>query len=212
MRFRCARPLLLSCVLLAALAIKGLAQETPPTAVDTLRHPSWNYGVQAYGGTTTKSTPQIPGAPGRYPSSWGAEFHLGRVLTNEHAQGWRRGTLEWDLSAIPVVQYYVNGRTYYMGGFEAASPRWNFTQVSKRAVPFVGFDGGMLFGPDKFPPGNTSQTNFTLGFDVGNHLFTKPNQSFDTTIRLFHLSNAGLGYYNPGVPLSIQLMLGYTWF
>jgi hypothetical protein len=212
MRFRCARPLLLSCIFLTAVALSGIAQETAPTAIQTLRHPSWNYGFQAYGGATTKSTPQIPGGPGRYPSSWGAEFHLGRVLTGEHGEYWRRGTLEWDFAAIPVVQYYVNGRSYYMGGVEAASPRWNFTRVSKRAVPFVGFDGGILFGPQKFPPGNTSQNNFTLGFDLGNHLLTKRKQTFDATIRFFHLSNAGLGYYNPGVPLSIQLVLGYTWY
>lgn len=214
MRFRCAPPTrtLLGFFFLTAFTIAGYAQETPPTALDTLRNPSWNYGVQVYGGTTTKSTPPIPDGPGVYPSSWGAEFHLGRVLTGEHGEGWRRGTLEWDFSVLPVVQYFVDGRSYYMGGVEALSPRWNFTRVSKRAVPFFGFDGGMLFGPDKFPPGNTAQANFTLALALGTHFFTRRRQSFDTTIRLYHFSNAETGQYNPGVPLSIQLMLGYTWF
>jgi hypothetical protein len=203
---------LLATACLCAFALAGYAQETPHTGPDALRHPSWNYGVQVYGGTTTKSTPPIPGAPGRYPSSWGSEFHLGRILTGEHGENWRRGTLEWDFTIIPVVQYFVNGRSYYMGGLEAVSPRWNFTRVSKRAVPFLGFDGGMLLGPDKFPPGNTSRFNFTAALPVGTHWFTGRRQSLDTTIRLFHLSNAETGQYNPGVPLSIQLMLGYTWF
>jgi hypothetical protein len=70
----------------------------------------------------------------------------------------------------------------------------------------------MLVGPNKFPPGNTAQANFTVALALGTHFFTRRKQSFDTTIRLFHLSNADTGQYNPGVPLSIQLMLGYTWF
>jgi hypothetical protein len=111
-----------------------------------------------------------------------------------------------------VVQYFVDGRRYYMGGLEAFSPRWNFTRIDRHLVPFLGMDGGTLFGPNKFPPGNTSQANFTVALALGTHFFTRPRQSFDTTIRLYHFSNAETGQYNPGVPLSIQLMLGYTWY
>jgi len=204
--------MLLSLILFGALAGAGYAQETADTALNALRDPSWIYGVQAYGGTATMATPPIPGAPGRYPSSWGAEFRLGRVLTGEHAEGWRRGTLEWDFTIIPIVQYFVNGRSYYMGGIEAVAPRWNFTRVSERFVPYIGFDGGMLIGPNKFPPGDTSRFNFTAALDLGTHAFTRHRQSFDTTIRLHHVSNAETGKYNPGVPLSIQFMLGYTWY
>src|SRR5215469_16273057 len=198
MRSLCARRLLL-CFVCLICAFTGYAQETSHTALDLLRDPSWNYGFQFYGGTATKSTPPIPDGPGRYPSSWGAEFHLGRVLTGERAEGWRRGTFEWDYTLIPVVQYFVNGRSYYMGGLEAVNPRWNFTRLSKRAVPFFGFDGGMLFGPNKFPPGNTAQANFTAALEAGSHFFTKRRQSFDTSIRLYHFSNAETGQYNPGV-------------
>jgi len=188
------------------------AQDEQRTALDFLRDPSWSYGFQVYGGTATMATPHIPHAPGRYPSSFGAQLHFGRILTGEHGESWRRGTLEWDFNVVPVTLYFVNGRRYYMGGLEAVAPRWNFTRVSKRMVPFLGFDGGMLFGPDKFPPGDTARANFTAALDGGAHIFTKRRQSFDTTIRLYHLSNAETGRYNPGVPLSIQLMLGYTWF
>src|SRR5215471_13431044 len=81
---------------LSAIATAASAQNTQGTALNALRDPSWNFGFQAYGGTATMATPPIPGAPGRYPSSWGAEFRAGRVLTGEHGEGWRRGTLEWD--------------------------------------------------------------------------------------------------------------------
>ena len=203
-------PLALVCS--CAFAVAGHTQGSAPTALDALRDPSWSYGFQVYGGTATKSTPPIPDAPGRYPSSFGAELHIGHVMTGEHAEGWRRGTFEWGFSVIPVTLYFANGRTYYMGGLEALDPRWNFTRLSKRMVPFFGFDGGMLFGPNKFPPGDTSQVNFTAALDLGAHLFTHRRQSFDTTVRLHHISNAEIGHYNPGVPLSIQLMVGYTWF
>jgi hypothetical protein len=203
---------LMLCLVLALLPIALCAQRTPETALNALRDPSWSYGFQVYGGTATMATPHIPHAPGRYPSSFGAELHFGRVLTGEHGEGWRRGTLEWDFNVIPVVLYFVNGRQYYMGGIEAIAPRWNFTRISKRMVPYFGFDGGMLLGPDKFPPGDTARANFTAAIELGAHLFTQRRQSFDTSIRLFHLSNAETGRYNPGVPLSIQLMLGYTWY
>lgn len=212
MRLLSAARKILASAYLCSFAIACYAQETAHIGLATLRDPSWNYGFQAYGGTATMATPRIPGAPGRYPSSWGAEFRIGRVLTGEHGESWRRGTLEWDFTVIPVAQYFVNGHSYYMGGIEAVAPRWNFTQVSQRLVPYFGFDGGMLIGPDKFPPGNTSRFNFTAALDLGTHVFTRSKQSFDTTIRLHHLSNAETGKYNPGVPLSIQLMVGYTWF
>ena len=199
-------------VCFCALAMPACAQESPPAAIDLLRDPSWNYGFQVYGGTATMATPRIPHVQPRYPSSFGAELHIGRVLTGEHGEGWLRGSLEWDFNILPVTLYFVNGRTYYMGGVEAIAPRWNFTRASKRMVPFFGFDGGMLFGPNKFPPGDTAQVNFTAALDLGAHIFTRKRQSFDATVRLHHLSNAESGHYNPGVPLSIQLMLGYTWF
>ena len=155
------------CLVLSLLPIALYAQETPETALNALRDPSWSYGFQVYGGTATMATPHIPHAPGRYPSSFGAEFHLGRVLTGEHGEGWRRGTLEWDFNLVPVVVYFVNGRQYYMGGIEAIAPRWNFTRISRRMVPYLGFDGGMLLGPQKFPPGDTARANFTAALELG---------------------------------------------
>ena len=198
--------------LVSPLVAAAGAQQTTPAALDLLRDPSWSYGFQVYGGTAIMATPRIPHAPSRYPSSFGAELHIARVLTGEHGEGWKCGSLEWDFNVVPVTLYFVNGRTYYMGGVEPVAPRWNFTRLTKRMVPFFGFDGGMLFGPTKFPPGDTSQFNFTAALEMGTHVFTKRRQSFDTTIRLYHLSNAETGHYNPGVPLSIQLMVGYTWY
>jgi hypothetical protein len=194
------------------LASPASGQESQPGATEVLRNPGWAYGFQAFGGTATMSTPSIPQGPPKYPSSFGAEFHLARILTHEHGENWKRGTLECDFNVIPVDIYLVNGKRYPMGGFEAIAPRWNFTRLSKHLVPYFGAAGGMLFGSQNFPPGDTSGANFTLAVDLGAHLFTRRGQSFEVTTRLHHLSNAGIGKYNPGVPLSLQLMLGYTWY
>jgi hypothetical protein len=197
--------------LIAVTALAG-AQEPPLIASDALRHPGWNYGIQFFGGTATMSIPPIPHEPSRYASSAGAAFHLARVLTQERGESWRRGTLECDFNVIPVDFYLINGRHYYAGGLEAIAPRWNFTARRDRFVPFVGAAGGILFTPQKFPPGNTSQVNLTVALDLGAHVFTRGKRSLDVTTRLHHLSNAGWGKYNPGVPLSLQVLVGFTWY
>lgn len=199
-------------VALCLIAVSAHAQEPQPAAIDSLRSDSWNYGFQLYGGKAAMATPRTPHVQSSYPGSLGAEFHIGHVLFGEHGEGWRRGTFEWDFSIIPVSLFFANGHTYYMGGGAAASPRWNFTRMSRRVVPFFGFECGLLFGPDKFPPGDTARTNFTAAMELGGHWLNHRRRSFDSTVRLYHLSNAGIGHYNPGVPLSIQLMFGYTWY
>jgi hypothetical protein len=188
------------------------AQEKAPIASDALRQPGWSYGLEVFGGRSTTGIPPIPGFPSRHAGDYGAEFHLARVLTHELGEGWTRGTLECDFNIIPVDMYVVQGRQYYLGGFEAIAPRWNFTQHRGKLVPFAGLAGGMLFSPQSFPPGDTSNANFTVAVDLGAHVFTRRRHSFDVTTRLHHLSNAGFGRYNPGVPLALQVMLGYTWY
>jgi Lipid A 3-O-deacylase (PagL) len=86
------------------------------------------------------------------------------------------------------------------------------TNVCGVLVPYAGVTGGMIFSPHNFPPGNTLQTNFTAAIDVGAHLFHRPRRSVDVGVGILHVSNAYLGRLNPGVPLSLQLTLGYSWY
>jgi len=194
------------------LSLAASAQEQSPPTSDALRHPGWSYGVQAFGGRGTTGIPPIPGFPSRHAGNYGAELHLARVLTEQRGEGWMRGTLEFDVNLIPVDMYVVRGRQYYVGGFEAIAPRWNFTKHRGRVVPFAGAAGGLLFSAQKFPPGDTANANFTVAIDLGAHVFTKRRQSLDVTTRLHHLSNAGMGRFNPGVPLALQVLIGYTWY
>jgi Lipid A 3-O-deacylase (PagL) len=188
------------------------AQTSGDLPSDLLRHPGWNCGVQVSGGTTLVqvSSPSFITA-NRNISSFAASFHVGRVLTHEHGRGWIRGTFEWDFNVIPVEIFWVLGY-HYAGGFEAFGPRWNFTHNRHRVVPFAGLTGGMLFSSHNFPPGPTYQTNFTIGVDAGAHLFVRRRRSIDVIGRLYHLSNAFLGPSNPGIPVGLQLTLGYVWY
>ncbi len=197
--------------LIAALAACASAQTGDATLSDALCHPGWNYGAAVSGGFTAVqvSSPNFLTA-NRNITNFALSFHAGRVLTHEHGHGWTRGTFEWDFSVIPVEIFWVLGE-HYAGGFEAFGPRWNFTHNHRRAVPFTGLAGGMLFSPRNFPPGDTYQANFTIGLDVGAHLFVRRNQSVDVSGRIYHLSNAYLGRLNPGIPVGLQLTLGYVW-
>ena len=188
------------------------AQNLDDTPSNVLRHPGWNYGVQISGGATVVqvSAPVFLTA-NRSISNVTALLHLDRVLTREHGRGWTRGTLAWDFSVIPVENFWILG-SHYTGGFEALGPRWNFTDNRHRTVPFVGLSAGMLFSPNNFPPGDTARLNFTTAFEAGTHIFLRPRQSLDVGVRVQHVSNAYLGRLNPGVPLSLQLTLGYSWY
>ena len=188
------------------------AQTVDDAASGPLRHPGWNYGGQVSGGWTIVqvSSPSFLTA-NRNISNFALAFRAGRVLTHEHGSGWSRGTFEWDFTLIPVQIFWVLGY-HYAGGFEAFGPRWNFTHNRQRVVPFTGLAGGMLFSPNNFPPGDTYQANFTAGFDAGAHLFVRRKQSVDVIGRVYHLSNAFLGRLNPGIPVGLQLTLGYAWY
>jgi len=188
------------------------AQDLDNAPSNVLRHPGWSYGGQISGGSTVVqvSAPAFVTAD-RSISNVAVVLHVGRVLTRNHGRGWICGTFEWDVSVIPVAIFWVLG-SHYAGGFEFLGPRWNFTHNRRRVVPYAGLTGGMLFNPNNFPPGNTSQLNFSAAFDVGVHVFHRTRRSFDVAARIQHVSNAYSGRSNPGVPLSLQLTLGYSWY
>jgi len=185
------------CVVLCTLAA---AQELESSSADTFRSPGWNYGVQVAGGASVVQVASTTYATSGHTSNVALSLRAGRVLTHEHGNGWLRGTLEVDLSVIPMELFFVLG-THYAGGFEAPTLRWNFTHDhGHHIIPFAGASFGMLFSPENFPPGNTEQFNFTAAVDLGTHVLVRQGQSLDTAVRISHLSHAYLGAQNPGVP------------
>jgi hypothetical protein len=193
-----ATSLLLFCFL-ASLTL--LAQVPTDSPVDALRHPGWNVGVFAGGGTTVDS------APSGQNLVLGMRF--GRVLTGEHGSGILRGSYEMAVDVIPLDEYWINGGQY-AGGIDPIVFKWNFTHGCKIA-PYVAAIGGVLFSNHNLPPGDTSQINFTSGPEIGAQMFRKGTNSWDIAIKAYHLSNASIGNHNPGLNVNLQVMLGYTW-
>ena len=184
-------------------------QESSPPNV--LRQPRWYLGATASGGFSVLevTSPVFPTA-NRTVSSLALGFHIGDIITRENQRGISRGTFEWDFDVIPVQLFWVLG-THYTGGFDTG-PRWNFTHNRRRLVPFVGLAGGLTFSPRNFPPGQTMQTNFTAAADTGTRFFIRPRRSIDVAARVYHLSNAYLAPQNPGIPVAVQLVVGYSWY
>jgi lipid A 3-O-deacylase len=169
---------------------------------------------------------------------YNAGFEGGKMLTAVHGSTFLRGRVEAAVEVIPfwlayspkqedVVYDPINEYTS-IGGFPSYSVhgisvtpllfRWNFMKRdSSRIVPWVQLGSGLLWTARPFPQGEgpgyyTSRINFTPQVGVGQNIFTKKNQSLNMAVKAVHISSAGLGEYNPGVIVSLQFSLGYSWW
>jgi lipid A 3-O-deacylase len=191
-------PLALFCCLVYSPLFAQLPTDSP---VDVLRHPGWGKTIFIGGGTTVDSTPS--------GQNFVLGFRLSRVLTKEHGPGILRGTYEMGVDIIPLDEYWINGGQY-SGGVDPIVFKWNFTSGCKVA-PYAAIVGGALFSNHNLPPGDTSQINFTSGAEIGAQIFRKGTNSWDVSVKAYHLSNASIGNHNPGLNANLQFMLGYTW-
>lgn len=94
--------------------------------------------------------------------------------------------------------------------------RWDFS-TSRRFVPWAQLGGGLLWTNHKFPQfpvrtADTSVINFTPQFGVGTNFFVCPRQSLFFAVNAVHISNASLGDMNPGVNVSTQFSIGFSWW
>lgn len=133
---------------------------------------------------------------------------------------------------LPIVGTTCNpSRPYTVGGTfhgVSATPiilRWNFAPHSK-LTPWMQGAGGVLWTNHKYPSygdtspnlntngpnGDASVWNFTPQVGIGAHYFTRPARSIDVGVNAIHISSASLGDRNPGVNVSLQLSVGYTWW
>ena len=188
----------LLCALLLLLHSVSFAQDDPAA-----KHPNWNLGVFAVGGTGLNENSNI--------HMFGVGGRLGRVLTAEHGGGILRGTLEWNAEDLPLYHFYSPGETATGAVINPLIAKYNFTH-GRKLVPFFEAVGGIIFTNKNFPPGDTAQINFNSGAGVGFNLFTRNNRSIALDLRALHISNASIGNHNPGVNASLQFTLGYTWW
>jgi lipid A 3-O-deacylase len=123
-------------------------------------------------------------------------------------------------------QPYTVGGTFTGASIVPIILRYNFTH-GKRFMPWIQAAGGVVWTNHKYPavgdlnPTDPTQTgpaadtsvwNFTPQGGIGAHYFLHPRRSLDFSINGVHLSSASLGDKNPGVNVSLQVSVGYTWW
>lgn len=121
---------------------------------------------------------------------------------------------------------YTVGGTYTGASVTPIMVRYNFTHGT-RFMPWIQAAGGVVWTNHKYPavgdlnPADPTQTgtnsdtsvwNFTPQGGIGAHYFLKPRRSVDFSMNAVHISSASLGDKNPGVNVSLQMSIGYTWW
>ena len=121
---------------------------------------------------------------------------------------------------------YTVGGTYTGVSVTPIQMRWNFTH-GKKIMPWMQAAGGVLWTNHKYPavgdlnPADPTQTgpnadtsvwNFTPQGGIGAHYFVRAKRSVDASVNAVHISSASLGDKNPGVNVSLQMSVGYTWW
>ena len=200
----------------------------------------WRYGVDFGGGFPVSYDVHIGDA--RFGESLrilSGALEMGRTLTAVHGPSLLRGQAEAAFELIPFWLATVPQQTVVIRSPENATPteavissytshgasvtpllfRWNFIKhPDVRTVPWVQLGSGLLWTANEFPQrtggtgSNTSRINFTPQVDLGEHLFLKQRNSLDVEVKFVHISSAGLGESNPGIPFSIQFGVGYSWW
>ena len=120
----------------------------------------------------------------------------------------------------------TSGGTYRGVSITPIMLRWNLTH-GKRFMPWAQAAGGMVYTTRKYPgvgdlnpldptqtgpAADTSVWNFTPQGGIGAHYFVKPRRSIDMSVNAVHISSSSLGDKNPGVNVSLQLSVGYSWW
>ena len=133
-----------------------------------------------------------------------AGLRYGWILTGPHLPGFLRGRFEYAVDAVPAFLVFQPTNTAYGAGFSPLGLKWNFERHGWLS-PYLELNGGMLFTDHNVPTG-TNSVNFTSAAALGTHILgAKYNWSLE--LRYLHISNAGLGNYNPGLN-TVEVRLG----
>lgn len=168
-------------------------------------------------------------------------LEVGRMLASAHGKSFLRGRPEAIVQVVPLWRIdeprqtddvTFNGlpdlkATATFAGYTengvSITPllfRWNFTPHEvNRFVPYAQFGFGLLWTPHNFPQGAgvpgtyTSRFNFLFPqLGIGQSIFLRRNQSLNMGVSGIHVTNWGLGEYNPGVNAIVQFTVGYSWW
>jgi hypothetical protein len=150
----------------------------------------------------------VPGGT-QYTEAFDAGARYGWVITGEHWPWILRGRFEYAVDVVPVYLIFQPLNTAYGWGFNPLGLKWNFVRRG-RFSPYLELSGGTLFSRQSIPS-YTNTVNFTPSAALGTHILgEKYNWSVD--VRYLHISNAGLGMYNPGLnTVQVRLGVGRFW-
>jgi lipid A 3-O-deacylase len=202
-------------------------------------HPSWEVGGFAAGGFTPDYEIHSFLNYTEEVKFFSVGVEAGRMLSAVHGKSFLRGRPEAIVEVIPYweVDEPKQTNTVYLAGsntpFSATFPgykeqgisitplmfRWNLIhRDSSRFVPWAQGGLGLLWTPHNFPQGSgfpggdTSRINFQPQIGIGESIFVRKKQSLNLGVRGIHVTNAGLGQYNPGVNAIVQFTVGYSWW
>jgi Lipid A 3-O-deacylase (PagL) len=165
----------------------------------------WDLSVFAAGETGEETNNSFAQA-----QIWTVGVFVGRALTDEVGNGWRRGSLEYAADFVPLFETYGNQRTHGIG-FDPVVLRWNSALHASTISPYIELSGGGVSTPVNLPPGRTSSFNFMAKGGGGVYLRTRSRQAFDLGLHWSHISNANLGADNYEFN-GTQLSIAYHWF
>src|SRR5262249_6494958 len=162
-------------VMMIALPNASAAQESESKT-------NWDIGIWAAGSTGEELTNSFAEA-----QLLSAGVFVGRVLTPEIGQRWRRGCVEYGITVIPVLSQF-GPELLYGGGFEPVILRWNSRVQLGRMRPYLELAGGALRTTGNLPSGDTSSFNFTAKGGGGLYIRVH-SETLDVGIRWSHISN-----------------------
>lgn len=194
-------PSLRSGLTFVLLSCCAYSQQTAARPTDT----PWDFSIFVAGETGEETSNSFAQA-----QIWTAGVFVGRTLTHEVGNGWRRGSLEYAADFVPVFETYGNQRTHGIG-FDPVILRWNSGLHTSTTSPYIELSGGGVSTPVNLPPGRTSSFNFMAKGGGGVYLRTRSRQAFDLGLHWSHISNANLGADNYEFN-GIQLSIAYHWF
>lgn len=150
----------------------------------------------------------VPGGT-QHTEAFDLGFRYGWVITGPHLPGILRGRFEYTVDAIPVYLIFQPIQTAYAGGFDPLGLKWNFER-RRRFSPYFELSGGVLFSNHNIPA-FTNTVNFSPSAALGTHILGE-KYNWSVEVRYLHISNAGLGNYNPGLnTVQVRLGVGKFW-
>ncbi|HET9405880.1 MAG TPA: acyloxyacyl hydrolase [Candidatus Sulfotelmatobacter sp.] len=152
----------------------------------------WTAGGHSVAGGTSDTT------------VFNAGLRYGWVLTGPHLPSLLRGRFEYAVDAVPVLLVFQRLNTAYGVGFNPLVMKWNFERRG-RVSPFIELGGGVLL-TDHNVPTFTNNVNFTPSAALGTHILSA-KYNWSVEVRYLHVSNAGLGHFNPGLN-TVEVRLG----